>query len=205
MDDKPVERAGYHHGSLPDALTAAALELLDERGLEQVTVREVARRTGVSPGAPFRHFADRQALLTAVVGRILADFEQWQLAAVAEDEGPAMRAFGLGFVRYAIRHPHRFELIRSKVFGSRQPTELRQRLSGIEQALTGIIVAGQQAGELRAGDPAVVGLAGQALVYGLSQMIVDGYLPPEQAEQLAEQVLDTCGLGIVNSADFQGP
>ncbi|MGW7006776.1 TetR/AcrR family transcriptional regulator [Streptomyces sp. NPDC054933] len=121
MKDKPAERVGYHHRSLPAALTAAALALLDERGLERVTVREVARRAGVSPGAPFRHFADRQALLTAVAGHILSDFEQWQLAAVANAEGPAMRAFGLGFVRYAIRHPHRFELIRSRVFGPRQP------------------------------------------------------------------------------------
>lgn len=205
MKDKPAERAGYHHGSLPAALTAAALGLLDERGPEQVTVREVARRAGVSPGAPFRHFADRQALLTAVAGRILADFEQWQLDAVADAEGPAMRAFGLGFVRYAIRYPHRFKLIRSRVFGPAQPDELHGRLCGIEQAVTGIIVAGQQAGELRAGDPAVVGLAGQALVYGLSQMIVDGYLPPDQAEQLAEQVLDTFGLGVVNSAESRRP
>ncbi len=212
MKDSPVEgaerteRAGYHHGSLPAALTEAALELLDERGPEQVSVREVARRAGVSPGAPFRHFADRQALLTAVAGRILADFEQWQSAAVEGAEGPlAMRAFGLGFVRYTIRHPHRFELIRSRVFGAEQPTELHQRLSGIEQALTGIIVAGQQAGELRAGDPAVVGLAGQALVYGLSQMIVDGYLPADRAEQLAEHVLDTFGLGVVAFTEPSGP
>ncbi|MEV0372949.1 TetR/AcrR family transcriptional regulator [Streptomyces sp. NPDC050636] len=205
MDDKPAERAGYHHGSLPAALIAAALDLLDERGLEQVTVREVARRAGVSPGAPFRHFADRQALLTAVAGHMLADFEQWQRAAVADAEGPAMRAFGLGFVRYAIRHPRRFELIRTRVFGAGQPAELHQRLSGIEQTLTDLIVAGQQAGVLRDGDPAVMGLAGQALVYGLSQMIIDGYLPPEQAEQLAEQVLDTFGLGIVNSTDFPEP
>lgn len=205
MKDKPAARAGYHHGSLPEALTTVALQLLDERGVEQVSVREVARRAGVSAGAPFRHFADRQALLTAVAGRILTDFEQWQLAAVAAGEGPAMRAFGLGFVRYAIRHPHRFELIKSRVFGAGQPAELHQRLAGIEQLLTGLIVAGQQTGELRAGDPAVVGLAGQALVYGLSQMIIDGYLPPERAEQLTEQILDTFGLGIVNSPPTSGP
>ncbi|WP_314173998.1 TetR/AcrR family transcriptional regulator [Streptomyces winkii] len=205
MTDKPAERAGYHHGSLPAALTAAALELLDERGPEQVTVREVARRAGVSPGAPFRHFADRQALLTAVAGDILADFEQWQLDAVADPQGrPAMHAFGLGFVRYAIRHPHRFELIRSRVFGAARPPELHERLSSVETALTDIIVEGQRTGELRAGDPAVVGLAGQALVYGLSQMIVDGYLPPDQAEHLAVQVLDTVGLGIANSPDVRG-
>ncbi|MFJ9413931.1 TetR/AcrR family transcriptional regulator [Streptomyces sp. NPDC101227] len=204
MTGKTTERAGYHHGDLPAALTAAALELLDERGMEQVTVREVARRAGVSPGAPFRHFADRQALLTAVADRILADFGEWQLGMLAEAEGSAMRAFGLGFVRFAIRHPRRFELIKSRVFGERQPDELHQRLSGIERFLTDIIVADQKAGVLRPGDPAIVGLAGQAVVYGLSQMIVDGYLPPDGAERLVEQVLDTFGTGIANTPDSQG-
>ncbi|MFI9051573.1 TetR/AcrR family transcriptional regulator [Streptomyces sp. NPDC053427] len=198
MKGKSSERAGYHHGDLPAALTAAAIELLDERGMERVTVREVARRAGVSPGAPFRHFADRQALLTAVADRILADFGEWQLGMVADVEGSVMRALGLGFVRFAIRHPRRFELIRSRVFGGSQPAELHQRLSDIERLFTDIIVADQKAGVLRPGDPAVVGLAGQAVVYGLSQMIVDGYLPPDRAEQLAEQVLDAFGLGIAN-------
>ncbi|WP_030410182.1 TetR/AcrR family transcriptional regulator [Streptomyces sp. NRRL S-1448] len=198
MTGKSTERAGYHHGDLPAALTAAAIELLDERGTEQVTVREVARRAGVSPGAPFRHFADRQALLTAVADRILADFERWQLAMVADVEGSGMRAFGLGFVRYAIRYPRRFELLRTRVFGASRPAELQQRLSDIERAFADIIVADQKAGLLRPGDPALVGLAGQAIVYGLSQMIVDGYLPPDQAEQLAVQVLDTLGFGIAN-------
>jgi AcrR family transcriptional regulator len=202
MKDKSAGRVGYHHGSLPDALIAAALELLDERGPEQVTVREVARRAGVSPGAPFRHFADRRALLTALAGHILADFEQWQSAAVADVDAegrPPMHAFGLGFVRYAIRHPYRFELIKSRVFGPGSPAELHGRLSDMEKTLTDIIVAGQRAGELRSGDPLVIGLAGQALVYGLSQMIIDGYLPREGAERLAVQVLDTFGLGVVNS------
>ncbi|WP_328387115.1 TetR/AcrR family transcriptional regulator [Streptomyces sp. NBC_00400] len=198
MKAKSTERAGYHHGDLPAALTAAAIELLDERGVEHVTVREVARRAGVSPGAPFRHFADRQALLTAVADHILVDFGEWQLGMVADVEGSVMRAFGLGFVRYAIRHPRRFELIKTRVFSDSRPAELHQRLSDIERTLTDIIVADQKAGVLRPGDPAVVALAGQAIVYGLSQMIVDGYLPPDQAEQLTEQVLDTIGLGIAN-------
>ncbi|MGW9046996.1 TetR/AcrR family transcriptional regulator [Streptomyces lydicus] len=198
MKGKSTERAGYHHGDLPAALTAAAIELLDEGGTEHVTVREVARRAGVSPGAPFRHFADRQALLTAVADRILADFEKWQLGMVAGVEGSRMRAFGLGFVRYAIRYPRRFELLRTRVFGARRPVELQQRLSDIERALADIIVADQEAGVLRPGDPELVGLAGQAIVYGLSQMVVDGYLPPDRAEQLAMQVLDMLGFGIAN-------
>ncbi|MFE0102386.1 TetR/AcrR family transcriptional regulator [Streptomyces sp. NPDC059009] len=196
MTDKPAARTGYHHGDLPAALTRAALELLDEQGLERVTVREVARRAGVSPGAPFRHFADRQALLTAVADVIITDYEAWQLAQPLEEYGGPVRAFGLGFIRYAIRHPHRFTLMRTRVFGPAQPDGLQHRLIGIERSFTEMLVEGQRLGELREGDPEVMRLTAQAVVYGLSQMIVDGYLPPDQA--LAEQILDTFGLGIVN-------
>ncbi|AUY53098.1 TetR/AcrR family transcriptional regulator [Streptomyces sp. CB01881] len=198
MTERPARRGSYHHGALPEALVAAAFEVLDEQGLGAVSMREVARRAGVSAGAPFRHFADRQALLTELADQVLADFERWQRAEIEGSEGSALRAIGLGFVRYAIRHPHRFELVRARVFTpSRQP-ELQRRLSGIDEAFTGFIVADQEAGRLRPGDPALVGLAGQALVYGLSQMIIDGCLPPERAEELAAQVLDTFGQGVAN-------
>ncbi|MFF7591279.1 TetR/AcrR family transcriptional regulator [Kitasatospora purpeofusca] len=223
MTERPAGRGSYHHGALPEALVGVAFELLDEVGQEQVTMREVARRAGVSAGAPFRHFADRRALLTAVADRVLADFEAWQRAEVAAATGAAvagveqpagvpeqaaadgagdrravLRALGLGFVRYAVRHPHRFALVRSRVFAPAPQPELRERLSGIDRAYTEVIVADQAAGLLRPGDPELVGFAGQALVYGLAQMILDGYLPAEKAEEVAAQVLDTFGRGIAN-------
>ncbi|KJY38817.1 MULTISPECIES: TetR/AcrR family transcriptional regulator [unclassified Streptomyces] len=218
MTERPAGRGSYHHGALPEALVGVAFELLDEVGQEQVTMREVARRAGVSAGAPFRHFADRRALLTAVADRVLADFEGWQRAEVAAatgaeqaaggseqaaaggagDRRAVLRALGLGFVRYAVRHPHRFALVRSRVFAPAPQPELRERLSGIDRAYTEVIVADQAAGLLRPGDPELVGFAGQALVYGLAQMILDGYLPAEKAEEVAAQVLDTFGRGIAN-------
>lgn len=109
-----------------------------------------------------------------------------------------LRALGLGFVRYAVRHPHRFALVRSRVFAPAPQPELRERLSGIDRAYTEVIVADQAAGLLRPGDPELVGFAGQALVYGLAQMILDGYLPAGKAEEVAAQVLDTFGRGIAN-------
>ncbi|WP_406114544.1 TetR/AcrR family transcriptional regulator [Kitasatospora purpeofusca] len=218
MTERPAGHGSYHHGALPEALVGVAFELLDEVGQEQVTMREVARRAGVSAGAPFRHFADRRALLTAVADRVLADFEAWQRAEVATatgaeqatggpeqaadggagDRRAVLRALGLGFVRYAVRHPHRFALVRSRVFAPAPQPELRERLSGIDRAYTEVIVADQAAGLLRPGDPELVGFAGQALVYGLAQMILDGYLPAGKAEEVAAQVLDTFGRGIAN-------
>src|SRR5579871_4014293 len=56
----------YHHGDLRRVLIDAAFELVEEGGADQLSVREAARRAGVSPGAPFRHFESREALMTAV-------------------------------------------------------------------------------------------------------------------------------------------
>src|SRR3954465_4440649 len=71
---KAAARRGYHHGSLREALIAATLDLLEEGGPEQVTVREAAKRAGVSSGAPFRHFPTRTALLTAVAEEAMGRF-----------------------------------------------------------------------------------------------------------------------------------
>ncbi|MEU6752516.1 TetR/AcrR family transcriptional regulator [Spirillospora sp. NPDC046719] len=198
MSDDPARRPGYHHGSLQAALTATALDLLDEGGVSNVSVREAARRTGVSAGAPFRHFADRDALLTAVAGRVLEDFGEWQRAALADarPDRPAMWTFGHAFVRYAARHPHRFELLRTTVYTVDPAPEIREAMRVIERQVTDLIAAGQNAGTLRAGDPQLVILAAHALVYGLSQMVVDGFLPAEHVGELAEQVLDTFGKGV---------
>ena len=57
---------GYHHGDLKRALLEAALEMLDQEGADGVGLRELARKVGVSPAAPYRHFRSRQALLEAV-------------------------------------------------------------------------------------------------------------------------------------------
>ena len=62
----PEEQRPYHHGNLVPTLIETTIQLIEEMGVEKVTVREVAKRAGVSPGAPFRHFKSKSALLTAV-------------------------------------------------------------------------------------------------------------------------------------------
>jgi len=60
------KRGKYHHGDLRRALLDAALELVNELGPSGITLREAARRAGVTHAAPYRHFADKGALLAAV-------------------------------------------------------------------------------------------------------------------------------------------
>ena len=63
----PAPKPSYHHGDLRSALLDAALDIISELGPQQLTIREVARRAGVSHAAPYRHFADKDQLILAVV------------------------------------------------------------------------------------------------------------------------------------------
>lgn len=187
----------YHHGSLPETLVAHAVQLLDEAGADAVAVREVARRAGVSPSAPFRHFPDRAALLAAVTEAVAVDFSEIQIAAVDSADSVPFRALGSAFVHYALTYPHRFALLCGAVFGADRTPALEQGHQAFTHRITEMIVAGQRRGELRQADPELIRIAAQALVYGLSQMFVDGYLDASRADVLIEQVVDLFGLGVL--------
>lgn len=103
----------YHHGNLRAALVATAADLARERGPEGVVLREVARRTGVSHNAAYRHFAHRDQLLVEVaaegMGRLAAHMRQG-LDAVAEDDpvlaaSLRLRAVGRAYVEFALTEP----------------------------------------------------------------------------------------------------
>ena len=110
----------YHHGDLRRVLIDAALQLVGEGGPDAVSVREAARRAGVSAGAPFRHFPSRVALLTAVAEeaqrRFRAEIEAALSEAPAGDPLARFRSFGLAYLRWAMRNPAHFEIISSGKF-----------------------------------------------------------------------------------------
>ena len=98
----------YHHGALREALILATESLLAERGAEAFSLREVARRAGVSPAAPAHHFGDASGLLTAVA---TSGFEALSAALEAGDAKgggdarAALRGQGQAYVRFALQHP----------------------------------------------------------------------------------------------------
>ncbi|MBR0674280.1 TetR/AcrR family transcriptional regulator [Neoroseomonas soli] len=102
------ERRGYHHGNLREALLEAAVDLIGRRGPDGFTVAEAARLAGVSPGAPYRHFRDAEALLAEVA---LRGFERFADAlARAWNEGrpdpvTAYEALGRAYLDFARREP----------------------------------------------------------------------------------------------------
>src|SRR3954447_22902525 len=94
---------GYHHGDLRRALLEAALELLAETGGDEVSLREVARRAGVSAMAPYRHFADKAALMAAIRDHGLQLlFERLNAADADPDPRRALAAQGQAYVGFAL-------------------------------------------------------------------------------------------------------
>jgi AcrR family transcriptional regulator len=107
--------APYHHGDLRAACLRAAMELLEEDGATALSLRAVARRAGVSPGAPYRHYADRDALISAVAAlgyRELAG----QLAAAhpAPATPDDLAAVAVAYVDFALARPALFRAMFSE-------------------------------------------------------------------------------------------
>jgi AcrR family transcriptional regulator len=95
---------GQHHGDLRPALLAAALDLLAESGAAALTLRAVARRAGVSPAAPYHHFADKAALLDAVALDGFRQLARVQAAVPAADPLERVAALTAAYVRFALAH-----------------------------------------------------------------------------------------------------
>ena len=104
---KRPARRGYHHGDLRQALIAAAEQLVVERGVDGFTLREAARRAGVSPAAPAHHFKDMRGLLTAVAHLGFRDFADALEAADRRggaDPQSRLRAQGAAYVALSLIH-----------------------------------------------------------------------------------------------------
>ena len=102
------ERRGYHHGNLREALVAAAVDLISQHGPAGFTVAEAARLAGVSPGAPYRHFRDAEALLAEVALRGFERFAEALSAAWAGGRPEPLRAYealGRAYLDFARREP----------------------------------------------------------------------------------------------------
>lgn len=113
---RPGTRPGdnYHHGDLRAALLQAAGELLEERGLEGFTLRECARRAGVSHGAPAHHFGDAAGMLTAYAAqgfaRMTTLMHDYQ-AKAGQDGASRLKAAGLAYIDFAATHRAQFQLM----------------------------------------------------------------------------------------------
>jgi AcrR family transcriptional regulator len=172
-------RTSYHHGDLREALLSACLQLIDTEGLAAVSLRRVAREAGVSPAAPYHHFADRAALLAALTSRgfelLTADLTAAR--ADAPDPRAALTVMGETYLRFAQRHPSYFRLMFRPEL-TRSDKELPHDPIG-DQAfvvLADVVAEGIRAGALPAGDAETLAMGWWSLAHGLASLLLDGQL-----------------------------
>ncbi|MFI2280830.1 TetR/AcrR family transcriptional regulator [Nocardia beijingensis] len=175
------EKSGYHHGDLRAALLSTAMEML-EAG-EPFSLRAVARRAGVSPTAPYRHFKDRDALESALAVEGFRDL----LADLGEGRNPPasladLAEFAVAYVAFALRRPPLFRVM----FGKPCDDADDERVKAADALHELLADALDQV--FPEADASALASAGWGLAHGLACLHLDGKLQAASSEEVAERV-----------------
>ncbi|MCO5215565.1 MAG: WHG domain-containing protein [Thermomicrobiales bacterium] len=174
-------RGRYHHGDLRATLLATAMLMLEQG--ESFSLRAVARRAGVSPTAPYRHFADRAALESALAAEGFRDLKADLLQDRAMPTSVSdLAEFGVAYVDFALRRPSLFKLM----FGSECDDANDDRVQAVAE-IHELLAAAVIDVFPDANTPALA-TAGWGLVHGLACLQLDGKLPAGPPEQVADRV-----------------
>ncbi|HEV8044311.1 MAG TPA: TetR/AcrR family transcriptional regulator [Rubrobacter sp.] len=176
MREKVGEGAGTRA-----ALIRAAAELLEGRGMGAVTLRAVGERAGVSRQAPYKHFADKGALLSVVAAGFFGRLgEEMEAAAEGAGEDPLgrLQAMGEAYVRFALANPNRYRLMFGPEMRGIPLAEVHEAAHAVYERFVRAVADSQEAGRLPVGDP--VELA--ALLYATSHGAVDLALAGQDGE-----------------------
>lgn len=169
----------YHHGNLKPALLQAAVTLIAEAGPQGFTLREVARRAGVSHNAPYRHFRDKDELIAAVAAEGFERLNTAMNRAIARRTSAEDRLLscGSGYVTFALRWPqHLLVMFDLPSFREKYPDYAKAG----EQAFATLrrcVVDCQEEGVLSKGDPEPFAFLAWSIVHGVSKLAISGHLP----------------------------
>jgi AcrR family transcriptional regulator len=183
MSTSKASKATYHHGDLPGALVRAAIELLEDSGETEFSLRAVARRAGVSPAAPYRHYADREALVSAVAAVGYRELAERLAAAHPSPSTPAQLAsVAIAYVQFALERPALFRIM----FGEpcdRDNDERAGATGAVSLYLRAIVER-----TFPQADPEALATAIWALVHGLAFLHLDGKLDASSPSAVADRI-----------------
>jgi AcrR family transcriptional regulator len=164
----------YHHGDLKRALTEAALGLVKEKGPKGFTLREVARRAGVSVAAPYRHFSDKAQLLAAAATQGFVQLHEALNAAAAENTDLTRQVLDMGraYVRWAVTHPDYYQVMFGAELDKSDKPELLAAGARAFCDLLDVIVRCQEANLLPAGDPRHIAGPTWSLLHGIASLTI---------------------------------
>lgn len=193
-------KASYHHGGLRQSLVDAATDILHETQRWDFSLREVARRAGVSHNAPYGHFADKSALLAAVGVAGYEALRQRMLMASADapDADAALTATGMAYIGFGLENPAHYRLMFGQELQSdgALPSDLLTAAEAARAVLRDIVRRGAQDGTLDVDPDDVLGLTAAvlacwAMVHGFTLLAIDGLAQLESSVDVEELAILT--------------
>src|SRR5258708_7216281 len=178
-----MANATYHHGNLRMECVRAAMELLEESGETALSLRAIARRVGVSPAAPYRHYADREALVSAVAAVGYRELAERLVAAHPSPSTPEQLAsVAVGYVQFALERPALFPIMFAEVC-DRGNDERVAATAAVSAYLRAIVER-----SFPGADTDSMATAIWALVHGLAFLHLDGKLDAQTPSAVAGTV-----------------
>lgn len=171
-----MSKTSYHHGNLRAALLSGAAELLEEKGPAHLSLREAARRAGVSQTAPYRHFPSKEALMAALaadgfhaLGKALAK------ACDGEADAPhRLHAMGGAYVDFAIANPQQFRLMYGPdIVGMEDWPDTRDASEDVRRFITATVEGYLEARRIRLKTPMVPVASAWSLIHGLAMLMIE--------------------------------
>lgn len=206
--DQPPMRARYHHGDLRAALLQAGRDLIEREAA--LTLRGAAQLAGVSAAAPYRHFADRDALFAGVLAQGFDELAErtGQARLAAADPVQAYLGVGAAYLQFAAEHPSLYR----RMFGPDCDKPGYPDLLAAEQRAFGVVLAAAtdcEAAGLLARPALEVAIAGWTMVHGLASLHTDGTLavvhPQHELMATAQAIFGILVEGVLpRTADTDG-
>jgi len=195
------DRKPYHHGNLRDALLQASLGLIREGGIREFTLREVARRAGVSHAAPYRHFREKAELLAAVAedgfNRLTAAMHS--AAAKSRDPFGRLQNAGLAYIEFAQEQPEHFLVMFTVDLDENLHPSAKAAADQCFGELLGLVTACHYAQKLKGPPPETTALIAWTQVHGIAELALRGQLGLRNRRELrdfAKLATDVVGRGL---------
>jgi AcrR family transcriptional regulator len=194
-----VNIKSYHHGALREALIAAGEAVLMERGLEGFSLRETARRAGVSAGAPAHHFRDTRGLLTAIAGLAFRDLtEALELAAREPVQRDRALKLATVYVQFAARQRARFDLMWRSTLLDTENRDFRERRERAFHVLDRAVAGVDRMVENPLDPVLAPSVAFWSLAHGFARLAIDGAFG--DGEPAVDRAVETLLPAVLRSA-----
>src|SRR5262245_40147142 len=155
----------------------ASLELIEQDGLGALSMREVARRAGVSHQAPYHHFGDREGILAALAadGFVRLHNDMQKAIGTSKSQVKRLEAVGNAYIEFALKNPGYFKIMfRSELVEMERFDELRERADEAFGLLTSVIAPAARSHGTK--DPVLLSVAAWSLAHGLATLLLEGKL-----------------------------